>query len=251
MGKILSERGHFQVMIAESEAEVRLAQKLRYDVFFRGRRTEGFAPEKGEGELDIDRFDPQFRHIVVLDRESGKAVGTYRFQSGVEAKRGLGFYSSTEYCLSGVEFDDSFFEVGRSCVAEEFRGGAVISLLWLGIHELHRLEHWRHLFGCVSFPEEQLAGAWNLYDAQAASAGLDDEIRGVPQPSYRVERPSTAETASAPLPPLLKGYLRLGAQIAGEPVLDKAFGTVDLLIHLDFDRVSERYLRHYQAEVRS
>ena len=251
MGRLLSERGHFQVMIAENEAEVRLVQKLRYDVFYRGRRTAGFAPENGAEELDIDRFDPQFRHILVLDRESGRAVGTYRFQSGVEAKRGLGFYSGTEYRLSGVEFDDSFFEVGRSCVAEEFRGGTVISLLWLGLHELHRLEHWRHLFGCVSFPAEQLAGAWNLYDAQAASAGLDELIHGEPQPAYRVDRPATAETASAPLPPLLKGYLRLGAQIAGEPVLDKSFGTVDLLIHLDFDRVTGRYLRHYQAEVQS
>ena len=247
MGILLAERGRFQVLIAENDREIRMAQQLRYDVFFRLRDGQaGDGPVSGEDALDTDRFDSQFRHILVMDREGGRVVGTYRFQSGAEAKRGLGFYSAVEYQLEGVAFDTDFFEVGRSCVAEDFRGGAVISLLWLGLTELQQREHYRHLFGCVSLPVSQLAEAWEIYDSQQQAGALDPVIRGVPQPGYRVGRPRENAVGGA-LPPLLKGYLRLGARIAGEPVLDVAFGTVDLLIHLDFYRMTDRYFRHYET----
>lgn len=252
---VLVEREHFLVKFAENRAEVEAAQRLRYQVFMAEQgHFEGGAPKSG---VDSDEYDPYCLHLIIVDRRHDAIIGTYRIHPGTVARHGIGFYSEREYHITGLEaIADEAIEVGRSCVSPDFRNGAVVALLWAGMAVLMRRVNARYLLGCVSLETSDPAIGWALYRQFRQEDAFTDEIGAVPQEAYRM--PEAAEEAIAPyltgekqaelgrwVPPLLKGYLRLGAKLVGVPVLDKEFGAIDFLVLFDLRQINEKYARHF------
>ncbi|MEU6083501.1 GNAT family N-acyltransferase [Streptomyces sp. NPDC047108] len=235
-------RPRYSVSLARDEHDVRAAQRLRHDVFA---GEMGALLSSSEPGLDVDAFDAYCDHLLVREDSTGAVVGTYRLLPPGRAAVAGRLYSESEFDLSalaGIRGD--LVEVGRSCVHPGHRDGAVISLMWAGIARYLTEAGHNWLAGCCSIP---------LTDGGALAAGVRDTVsaRYLSPAEYRVTphlpwHPGAA-TASArpPLPPLLRGYLRLGAWVCGEPAHDPDFGVADLFVLLSLRRTDPRYLRHF------
>jgi putative hemolysin len=235
-------QSRYSLLLTTRDDEVRAAQKLRHDVFA-GELGAQLA-SAGTG-LDVDRFDEYCDHLVVREDVTGEIVGTYRMLPPERAVAAGGYYSETEFDLSGFDgLRSSLVETGRSCVHPEHRNGAVVSLVWAGIARYLLLTGNSHLTGCASVP---------LADGGTLARGVWDtaQRRHMAPEHLRVRpfHPWDADSAPAPdraiIPPLLRGYLRLGAWVCGPPAHDPDFGVADLLILLPLERVDQRYLRFF------
>lgn len=247
-GPVLAESRKFLVKIAENAGELEQAFRLRYEVF----KLEQGRMASLENRIDRDEFDDYCSHLLVVDRGSGRVVGTYRMQSGLTAVTGRGFYSEQEYDIAGLrDLSTQVLEVGRSCVDPAFRSGAVVAMLWEGIAEAHRRAKFRYMLGCVSLEHTDAAIGWALYEELRRAGQLTDAITAVPRPGFELRRPAEEEIMAVDLrgefPPLFKGYLRIGAKVAGVPVLDREFGSIDYLIWFDFDQLPDKYVKHFNV----
>ncbi|MEU9887273.1 GNAT family N-acyltransferase [Sphaerisporangium sp. NPDC051011] len=227
-------RGRYTVGLARTPADLRAAQRLRYEVFAEEMGARLDSPVSG---LDVDRFDAYCDHLLV--REGDTVVGTYRMLAPGRSDR---LYSDGEFDLSALSgIRGGMVEVGRTCVHPAHRGGAVIGLMWAGIAHYMVSGGFSWLGGCCSIP---------LDDGGAAAAGVLDKIPLGPE-EYRVtpHRQWSGEGVMRPdrfvIPPLLRGYLRLGAWIGGAPAHDPEFGTADFFVLLSLANVDVRYLRHF------
>ncbi|MFJ9903230.1 GNAT family N-acetyltransferase [Streptomyces sp. NPDC101152] len=236
----------YTVSLARDEADVRAAQRLRYEVFAAELGALLATPLPGH---DIDAFDSYCDHLLVREETTGQVVGTYRLLPPERAAVAGRLYSEGEFDLSPLDaIRPGLVEVGRSCVHPGHRDGAVIGLIWAGIarYMVDRGHEW--LAGCCSLP---------LADGGALASATWDRVRAkhlAPQ-EYRV-RPllpwvpnATPPAAPAELPALLRGYLRLGAWVCAEPAHDPDFGVADLYVLLSMRRVDPRYLRHFLSLV--
>ncbi|MEV7502162.1 GNAT family N-acyltransferase [Streptomyces sp. NPDC093018] len=236
----------YTVALARDEDDVRAAQRLRYDVFAGEMGAVLATPRPGH---DIDAFDAHCDHLLVRDTVTGQVVGTYRLLPPERAAAAGRLYSEGEFTIDALDaIRPGLVEVGRSCVHPEHRDGAVIGLIWAGIarYMTDRGHEW--LAGCCSVP---------LADGGALATATWDRVRAkhLAPEEFRV-RPRTPWTpnAEAPagrteLPALLRGYLRLGAWVCGEPAHDADFGVADLYVLLSMRRVNPRYLRHFLSLV--
>ncbi|AHI00825.1 GNAT family N-acetyltransferase [Kutzneria viridogrisea] len=232
----------YSLLVARDNAEVRAAQQLRYQVFAEEMGATLHSPVPG---LDVDEFDELCDHLVVREDNSGQIVGTYRMLPPENASRGL--YSQTEFDLSALEpLRGSLVETGRSCVHPDHRSGGVVSLVWAGIARYMLLSGHKWLAGCASVPladgGQYAAGVWSLVSAKHMAP-----------PEYRVSplNPWDVDSVApqrAVIPPLLRGYLRLGAWVCGRPAHDPDFGVADLFVLLSLDRVDQRYLKFFLGE---
>lgn len=237
-------RPRLGVGIARGAAEIEDAQRLRYKVFVEemGARVAEAGAALG---LDIDEFDPYCDHIVVRDEDTLRVVGTYRVLAPHAARRIGRLYSDGEFDLARLlHLRSDMIEVGRSCVHRDYRDGAAILLLWAGLAHYMRSFGYRHMVGCASAP---------LADGGMQAARLRDELqkhlcsteyRAFPRLPFPHEK--LARAAACEMPPLIKGYLRIGAQVCGEPAWDPDFNTADFLIWLSLDNLNPRYARHFE-----
>ncbi|MET8099710.1 GNAT family N-acyltransferase [Streptomyces sp. NPDC005236] len=236
----------YTVTLARDEADVRAAQRLRHDVFAGEMGALLNTPQPG---LDIDAFDAYCDHLLVRDTQTGQVVGTYRLLPPDRAAIAGRLYSESEFDLGPLAgIRPGLVEVGRSCVHPDHRDGAVIGLIWAGIarYMLDGGHEW--LAGCCSVP---------LADGGTLAAGTWDRVRDkhLAPEEFRVRPllPWSAEGVARParteLPPLLRGYLRLGAWVCGEPAHDTDFGVADMYVLLSMRRVNPRYLRHFLSLV--
>ncbi|MFC8433491.1 GNAT family N-acetyltransferase [Streptomyces sp. NPDC057253] len=236
----------YTVGLARDEEDVRAAQRLRHDVFAGEMGALLATPQPG---LDIDGFDAYCDHLLVRDTVTGQVVGTYRLLPPERAAVAGRLYSESEFDLTPLDtIRPGLVEVGRSCVHPDHRDGAVIGLIWAGIarYMVDRGHDW--LAGCCSIP---------LADGGALAAGTWDRVRTkyLAPEEFRVRPLLPWEpTAEAPaghteLPPLLRGYLRLGAWVCGRPAHDPDFGVADMYVLLSMRRVNARYLRHFLSLV--
>lgn len=232
----------YSLLVTRDDDEVTAAQRLRHQVF---------AEEMGANldslvdGLDVDTFDAFCDHLVVRDDLTGQIVGTYRMLPPERAHQAGRLYSDTEFDLSALdELRGSLVETGRSCVHPDHRTGAVVSLVWAGLARYMLLSGHRYLIGCASVPlgdgGSLAAGVWDIvrakyYAEQCARVRPLNPWRG-----DDVERPERAV-----LPPLLRGYVRLGAQVCGPPAHDPDFGVADFFILLDMLRLDQRYLKFF------
>ncbi|MER6158861.1 GNAT family N-acyltransferase [Streptomyces sp. NPDC001868] len=236
----------YTVTLARSEEDVRAAQRLRHDVFAGEMGALLASPQPG---LDVDPFDAYCDHLLVRDTLTGQVVGTYRLLPPERASVAGRLYSEGEFDLGALDaIRPSLVEVGRSCVHPDHRDGAVISLIWAGIARYMVQGGHEWLAGCCSIP---------LADGGALAAGTWDRVRtkNLAPEEFRV-RPLLpwVPKAEAPadrteLPPLLRGYLRLGAWVCGEPAHDPDFGVADMYVLLSMRRINARYLRHFLSLV--
>ncbi|MEU6915023.1 GNAT family N-acetyltransferase [Streptomyces olindensis] len=235
----------YTVTLARNEEDVRAAQRLRHDVFAgeMGALLTGSQPG-----LDVDPFDAYCDHLLVREETTGQVVGTYRLLPPERAAVAGRLYSEGEFDLSSLAgIRPELVEVGRSCVHPEHRDGAVISLIWAGIarYMADRGHEW--LAGCCSVP---------LADGGTLASATWDRVsaKHLSPEEYRVRPllpwvPGPAPAARVELPALLRGYLRLGAWVCGEPAHDPDFGVADLYVLLPMSRVNPRYLRHFLSLV--
>ncbi|MFF3884238.1 GNAT family N-acetyltransferase [Streptomyces sp. NPDC001914] len=236
----------YTVTLARDEADVRAAQRLRHDVFAGEMGALLNTPQPG---LDIDAFDAYCDHLLVRDTETGQVVGTYRLLPPERAAVAGRLYSESEFDLGPLAgIRPGLVEVGRSCVHPDHRDGAVIGLIWAGIarYMIDGGHEW--LAGCCSIPLADggtlAAGTW---DRVAAKHLAPEEFRVRPLLPWSPE--GIARPARTELPPLLRGYLRLGAWVCGEPAHDTDFGVADMYVLLSMHRVNPRYLRHFLSLV--
>lgn len=248
--------GKLGVRIAANPAEVRAAQALRYRVFF---DEMGATPGPGARATgrDADPFDAVADHLLVLDHDLGEGaagvVGTYRLIQKEGAARVGRFYSAAEYDLAAIDaFPGRVLELGRSCVDAAYRGRAVMQLLWRGIAAYVADQGIDLMFGCASLPgtdPDLLAKELTfLYGHHLAPPAL--RLRALPERYVDMRRldPMTIDSrrAIATLPPLIKGYLRLGGFVGDGAVIDAEFNTIDVAIIVKTDLITEKYVKHYE-----
>lgn len=230
-----------RVSLARSPAELEEAQRLRYSVFAgeMGARLHNTEPGR-----DQDDFDMYCDHLLVRDMATGQVVGTYRILPPHRREQLGRLYSESEFELGALgPLLPSLIEVGRSCVHPDHRTGSAILLLWAGLARYMRKGQYKHLIGCASA---------SLADGGHQAAGLRDKLQAyLAGPEFRVHphRPFRHERLARPakvaIPPLIKGYLRLGAKVCGEPAWDPDFDSADFLIWLSLDDIQPRYARHF------
>jgi len=229
--------------IARSEKAVREAQVLRYRIF--ADELGAHIASKLEG-IDRDVFDPHCEHLLVRDNLSGEVVGTYRMLPPYRASRIGGFYADEEFDLRRLNnLRDHIVELGRSCVHPEYRNGSTIALLWSGIAQYLRQHGYRYLMGCASV--SLLDGGFTA--AQVFNLVKEKHYSSVEQRVFPINPLPKEVLATSPaitmigrhVPPLIKGYLRAGAQVCGEPAWDARFNTADLLMLLCVDDLTERH----------
>lgn len=231
------------VELASSEAEVREAQALRYQVF----GEELGAKLKGnQAGLDIDEFDAYCQHLLVRDSRSGAVVGCTRILTDRNAERLGRFYSESEFELGAIRgLSGRLLEVGRTCIRAEFRQGSAIAVLWSGLAGFIQIHGFDYLFGCASMPlgegDIQAAAIMNRLRRQAM---VDYDLRVTPRVALRTTQVPD-QVLDAPLPALLRAYVRLGAKVCGEPCRDPDFAVADVLMLLDIDQLNPTYARHF------
>lgn len=261
-GLVLGRLGALEVRLARTARDVRRAQRLRYKVFYEEMSA---VPDAGTriARRDMDSFDAICEHILVLDHEADelvlgrrkpKVVGTYRLLRQDVAARHGGFYTQGEFDVSAVIAAHPglrFLELGRSCVLKPYRNKRTVELLWHGVWTYILRNRIDVMFGCASLegtnpsalalplsflhhnalaPQEWRAGA-----VSARRVGMDMMAR----------QDIPAKAALQALPPLIKGYLRLGGFVGDGAVVDHQFGTTDVLIILPVSVISPRYVEHF------
>jgi putative hemolysin len=238
----LREPRSLHVTLATCETEVLEAQKLRYRVFHdeMGARLSSRTPG-----VDRDVYDPFCEHLIVRDENLGRIVGTYRILSQAAARKVGGYYSENEFDLTRLQhLRERIVEIGRSCIDPEYRSGAVITLLWSGLARYMLENNYEYLMGCASVSMADGGhNAASLYNQLKNEHLAPLEYHVFPRHPLPLERlRGDLETHT---PPLIKGYLRAGAWICGDPAWDPDFNTADLPILLPMNRLQDRYARHY------
>jgi L-ornithine Nalpha-acyltransferase len=259
--------GSLEVRLAQTAAEVRQAQKLRYRVFY----EEGPAiPNPGRlfARRDVDGYDAICEHLLVLDHAARDShainrpavVGTYRLLQQSLAKEYGGFYTAGEFDIGSLiarHSDLQFLELGRSCVLAPYRNKRTVELLWHGIWTYVLQNQLDVMIGCASLDgtdPKQLGLPLSFLHHYARAP---ESWRAFALPERYVEMNRMSKEAIDPkealraLPPLIKGYLRLGAYIGEGAVVDREFGTTDVLIVLPVSAIKQRYIEHFDLSRRA
>jgi putative hemolysin len=248
--------GNLGLRLAETPAEIDAAQALRFRVFYdeMGARADAATAASGR---DADAFDAVADHLLVLDHDLGTGpaavVGTYRLIRRAGAAKVGGFYSASEYDVSMLaSYPGEVMELGRSCVAERYRTRGTLQLLWRGIAAYVFRHRIALMFGCASLPGtdlDELAPQLSyLHANHLAPPALRPRAlaeRYVPMDRMALS-PAETKAALIALPPLIKGYLRLGGFVGDGAVIDAQFNTTDVCIVVKTDLVTEKYARHYE-----
>jgi L-ornithine Nalpha-acyltransferase len=263
--KIYGRVGNLEVRLARTWGEIKLAQRLRYQVFY----EEMSAVPTRLAQFrrrDEDAYDAICDHLLVVDLdktkpgragrpERPKVIGTYRILRQEVAERGPGFYSASEYdilpLLKRKSATHRFMELGRSCVLAPYRSKRSVELLWHGLWTYVRENRIDVMIGCASFEgidldEHRMALSYLHHRALAP-----EEWRcRAREPIYvSMNRMPMAEidqkAALKAMPPLIKAYLRLGAYFGDGAVIDRQFGTIDVLVIMPVANIDPRYFEHY------
>jgi len=257
---VLGRIGSLEVRLARDSDEIAAAQAIRFRVFYQ--EMGAISPSQAHEERDADRFDALCDHLLVVDTslpgaEHDRIVGTYRLLPQEQALAAGGFYSEDEFELSKLiaqHPDRRFLELGRSCVLPSYRSKRTIELLWQGIWAYCRRKGINVMTGCASFHgtvpaahAEALSFLAHFCQADGMWSVRAKTERYVSMDMMPLEA-IDAKAALSAMPPLIKGYLRLGAKFGDGCVIDRDFRTTDVLVVLPVEAISERYIAYYGAE---
>lgn len=232
----------YSLLLSTDPVHIEAAQKLRYEVF---RSEPGFTLSASD---DVDRFDQYCDHLLVRDDDSGELVGCYRMLPPPGAIAAGGLYTGTEFDIRELDpLRGSLVEMGRAVVRGDHRNGAVVHLMWAGI--LAYLDHcnYNYVAGCVSVPIQGVGEPFQQ------ARGVRDFVMKRHRSAYTVHpyRAVSLGDIVPPtrpaVPPLMRGYLRLGTQVCGEPAHDPDFGVADFLVLLDKREADLRYLKRMRS----
>lgn len=232
----------FTISWASNADEVKEAQRLRYKVFAdeMGARL----PANAEG-LDVDEFDAYCDHLLIRDQESLKVVGTYRVLPPHKAAQIGRLYSDSEFDLSRLNhLRPKLVELGRSCVHADYRSGAVIMALWSGLAQYMQKNGYEIMLGCASIPMADGGHfAASLYNSLTNDQMAPVESHAFPRLPLPLDRLNGGLEVDPP--PLIKGYLKIGAKICSAPAWDPDFNTADVLTMLRLSDINPRYAKHF------
>lgn len=252
--------GNLGVRIASTDAEIDAVQAMRYRIFYQemGAKAD---PAVAASQRDKDAYDAVADHLLVVDHAIGPGpegvVGTYRLIPREAADKVGRFYSADEYDITPMaQYPGRVLELGRSCVAMEYRNRAVMQLLWRGIAAYifrHKIDL---MFGCASLPgtDPDAIGAELTYLYYNHLAPPAMRLRALAHRYVDMRRVDPASInmrrALTDLPPLIKGYLRLGGFIGDGAVIDTQFNTTDVAVVVKSDLITDKYYRHYERRLR-
>ncbi len=252
--------GNLSVKLAETEEERDAARALRYRVFV---EEMGAKPDEkvAETQRDHDEFDDVADYLLIIDHSKTgvleRVVGTYRLLQREQANKVGHFYSSNEFDLTILnEFPGRLLEVGRSCVDPAYRNRSAMQLLWEGIASYIFLYRIDLLFGCASLPRtdpDQLSEELTyLYHVHLAPPAL--RVTALPERRVEMMRMDPHKLdlrrCLVKLPPLIKGYLRLGGFVGDGAVIDHQFNTIDVAVLVKSELLADKYYRHYERRLR-
>ena len=247
----------FEVRLATTDEEVASAQRLRYRVFVEEMGATP-RPEDATLRLERDRFDPFFDHLILLDHHANhgdpmdRVIGVYRLMRKEAALSGPGFYGAGEYDLSTlIDGGREIVELGRSCVAAPYRGGAAMHILWNGLAEYVLSRGIEIMFGVASFhgtdPDELAHALSYLHSKHLAPPDL--RVKALPPARAEMDRIAEPDIdrkrALREIPALIKAYLRLGGFVGDGAFVDHAFNTTDVCLLMDTTRMTARYRDYY------
>ena len=232
---------HLTVRLAANASDVIAAQRLRYKVFC---EEMGADLHRADGR-DVDEFDAVCEHLIVLDEALDKVVGTYRILAPWGARAVTRMYSEGEFRIDSLKpIAHEIFEVGRACIHPAYRNSGALARLWTGLGAYVRDHDVKYLAGCASVPLD--SGSLNLGALRAELIS-----KHLAPADFRVEPIRGLQSLGDPTglrpvaPALLKGYLRLGAWVCGEPAWDPDFDSADFFVLLPIERMAPRYAQHF------
>jgi len=243
----------FSVRIAETNADLRAAQALRYEVFVRELGGHGAMVDDAQG-LERDRFDPYFDHMIVTDDTTGQVVGAYRLLRDQRANMIGQFYSEDEYDLTVLKNSGRrLLELGRSCLHRDYRGGMAMFHLWTALAGYVKEHEIEIMFGVASFHGTDfnaLAQPLSMLhhnhlappDLRVRAQPVHFRTMDIVAPDQLDRRRAMVET-----PALIKAYLRLGGFVGEGAFVDHAFNTTDVCLILDTTRMNDRQRRLYSG----
>lgn len=268
-GLVLADSGPLKVRLAHGSKEIRAAQALRYQVFY---KSMGAHPKFRQrlGRVDSDRYDSLCEHLLLTTTDKVKkaskktrlasgetVIGCYRLLRRDVAERNGGFYTQGEFdltpFLTGVGRDLNILELGRSCVHPDYRSGKAISLMWKGLGVFVERNDIEAMMGCASFPgtdPRALAEPLSYLRHHHAGVGgwqVQAHADQFVDMNMLAAEAIDEKAARRALPPVLRGYIRSGALVGSGAVIDHRFNTVDVFVLMPMQHMSDRYRRRYAA----
>ena len=240
--------GAYQIKTAETEAELLEVLSLRAEVFF---EEKAYGSGKSFG-LDFDKYDLLGDHLVLKDLKTGKCIGTYRILTNLFSEE---FYSESEFEMSDFTKTPGIkLELGRACIAKDFRNGTSLNLIWKGIGAYAQSIGASYIFGCTSIASlnRMIAESMSVHFFNQGIVTNAFDIK--PRKKYQFKRkdyhPISVDTDVTQLiPPLMNSYIKAGAKVIVSPALDRKFGCFDFLTILDLRKINDKYQRRYFPEV--
>ena len=252
-----TKEGRFEVRLAQDEADIASAQRLRYRVFVEEMGAKAQAADH-DGRLERDDFDPHFDHLILRDNERDvddpldQVIGVYRLMRKEVAMSGPGFYGADEYDLTLLEQSPRrIVELGRSCVAPEYRKGAAMHLMWGGLADYVLTHDIEIMFGVASFhgtdPDAIAQALSFLHHRHLAPPDIRVNARPDHFQSMNLLSQDQIDEVSArkQIPALIKAYLRLGGFVGEGAYIDHNFNTTDVCLLMDTTRMSQRHRSFY------
>lgn len=244
--------GRYITRFAKTAEEIDAALKLRFNIF---------NLELNEGlessfltERDEDEFDQTCHHLIVIEKSTNALVGTYRLRTIEQAKNARGFYSASEFKIEDLpaEVVEQSLEIGRACIAREHRNSRVLFLLWKGLALYATLKNKRYLFGCCSLFTQDCTEGRKALRQLARDDYFHESFRVAPREecACKPEDFLTEDSADKEieLPKLFYTYLRIGAKVCGEPVIDRHFKTIDFFVIFDSTKMEPRYYQMFFSQ---
>lgn len=241
----------YEIKIARLKEEKKAAFKLRFDVF----KKELGKNITLDEEVETDIYDKLCDHLIVIDKTKKIVVGTYRLLLGSKVEPKIGFYSEKFFRIEKIKrLGKEILELSRSCIHKDYREKLVINFLWNGIAKYVKDNKVKYLFGSVrlnTIEPEEVSKAFGLIKQKYYTSS---KFRVYPLKNCVFEgldkNPKVRDHKKIffGLPPLVKGYLRLGVKVCGPPAWNPDFGSVVLFILLDLEHASESYKKHFLGQ---
>jgi len=251
---ICIEKRNYIVKTADTTEELREALRLRHEIFY-----QELLHRKKRSGIDHDRFDKNCDHLIIIDKRSGKIIGTYRLQSSLHTRK---WYTATEFHMRHIkQLPGNKLELGRACVHPDYRNGVTIALLWEGISAYMDASESSYLFGCSSIKTLDRDEIHEIYHYLKHHGHVNEEHRVRPKSKFKVPGfKKTQHTRNQghqlydssltrdKIPSLLTSYLRIGAKVCGDPALDKSFKCIDFLTLVHVQDIQKSYSRKFRGE---
>ncbi len=247
------ELGDFVIKLADTKSELIKSQALRYSVFYKEKKAKPTF-QKRMMRLDYDKIDKFADHLIVIHKKrkgiKNKIVGTYRLIRGDVALSFGGFYTSSEFDLTNIlnSYNQRhILELGRSCVHKDYRNGTTMNLLWKAIAEYVKLYDIKVLLGCASFPGIDVKEFSKEISYLRSNFSLPDEtsVQSLDNNNYPVLNKNNTNESDlrtfAKLPPLIKGYLRVGGRVSNSFFVDYDFNTIDFCVIVQTKNIDQKY----------